>query len=95
MLKVHANDWRTMNSVNQSQIKPGILEASDLLPQKNTLKINYEPSSHEDAQSYFSNYTVSNLLFLLICCSNITKVSNIVRLHNVRNPTRNFPDCQT
>ena len=60
MLKVHANDWRTMNPVNKSQIKPGIFEASDL-PQETKLEINYEPSSKEDAQSYFSNYTVSNL----------------------------------
>ncbi len=94
MLKVHANDWRTVNPVNKSQINSGFFEASDL-PQETTLKINYEPSSHEDAQSYFSNYTVSNLFFLLICCSNTTKASNIVHLHNVRNQTRNFPDCQT
>jgi hypothetical protein len=95
MLKVHANDWRTMNLVDKSQIKPGIFEAS-VLPQENTLKkINYEPSSHEDSQSYFSNYTVSNLFLHLIRCSNITKVFKIVHLHNAKNPTRNFPDCQT
>jgi hypothetical protein len=62
MLKVHANDWRTMNPVNKSQIKPGFFEASDL-PKETKLEINYEPSSQEDAQSYFSHYTVSNLFF--------------------------------
>lgn len=39
MLKVHANDWRTMNPVNKSQIKPGIFETS-VLPQETTLKKN-------------------------------------------------------